>query len=176
MAYKKFIITTRDLYKKAMMALQERFKSEAIVICTWPNSRHDRRGKTKTWPEFEGISSISRSGWSHSTAAGCAVIFIPDQVVVDVRQRKTPTTETAASATLGVWIILGKINPEWFTVVAPVQTQSTQMGGVLEILTQLMAQMVRLEENSRQDYVLRVSLDLGNPRVHDIKYYEFLIL
>ena len=52
MAYKKFPTTTRDSYKNAIKALQERFEPKSRRDLYLAEFQAQRKGKMESWPEF----------------------------------------------------------------------------------------------------------------------------
>ena len=75
-----------------------------------------------------------------------------EQIAFSVKQRKPTTIEAAVEATLECESYLVRSTHQSRAVVAPVQAESKD-SALMEMMTQLMTRMDRLEENSKGAYL-----------------------
>ena len=156
MAYKKFPLTARGSFKNAVKALQERFKPESRRDLYLAEFQTRRKGKTESWPELgEDLRALVDKAYPTLDDEARQQLALQrylsqldnEQVAFSVKQRKPKTIEAAVSATLECESYLVRPTHSG-AVVAPVQMESKD-NTLVEMMTQLMARMDKLEENSK---------------------------
>ena len=156
MAYKKFPTTARDSFKHAVKALQERFEPESRRDLYLAEFQTRRKRKTESWPDFgEDLRALVDKAYPTLDDEARQQLVLQrylsqldnEQVAFSVKQRKPRTIEAAVGATLECESYL--LRPTLSgAVVAPVLMESKD-STLMEMMTQLMARMDRLEENSK---------------------------
>jgi len=151
---KKFPITARSSYKKAKVALQGRFKPESRRDLYLAEFQTRRKGKTETWPEFgedlmtlvdKAYPSLDYAARQQQALQRYLSQLKNEQVAFNVKQRKPKSIEAAVSTTLEC----ESRSYSSDTAIAPVQVESKRDDALVEMMTQLMARMDRLEGNSK---------------------------
>ena len=162
MAYKKFPTTARGSYKNAIKALQERFEPESRRDLYLAEFQARRKGNMESWPEFgEDLRTLVDKAYPSLDDEARQQLALQrylsqldnEQVAFSVKQRKPKTIEAAVGATLECESYL--IRSPWNgAAVAPVQMEPKD-SALMEMMTQLMARMDRLEESSKRGYSRR---------------------
>ena len=156
MAYKKFPTTACGSFKNAVKALQERFEPESRRDLYLAEFQTRCKRKTESWPEFgEDLRGLMDKAYPTLDNEARQQLALQrylsqldnEQVAFSVKQRKPRTIEAAVGATLECesYLVRPTLNG---AVVAPVQMESKD-STLMEMMTQLMARMNRLEENSK---------------------------
>ena len=159
MAYKKFSVTARGSFKNAIKALQERFEPESRKDLYRAEFQTRCKGKTESWPEFgEDLRALVDRAYPSLDDEARQQLALQrylsqldnEQVAFSVKQGKPRTIEAAVSATLECESYL--VRPPQGGAVAAVQMEPKD-SALMEMMTQLMARMDRLEENSKSAYL-----------------------
>ena len=162
MAYKKFPTTARGSYKNAIKALQERFEPESRRDLYLAEFQARRKGNMESWPEFgEDLRTLVDKAYPSLDDEARQQLALQrylsqldnEQVAFSVKQRKPKTIEAAVGATLECESYLIR-SPRDGAAVAPVQMEPKD-SALMEMMTQLMARMDRLEESSKRGYSRR---------------------
>ena len=112
----------------------------------------------ESWPEFgedlrilvdKAYPSLDDEAWQQLALQRYLSQLDNEQVAFSVKQRKPKTIEAAVGATLECEFYL--ITPQSGAAVAPVQVESKD-SALMEMMTQLMARMDRLEESSKHGH------------------------
>ena len=158
MAYKKFSVTARGSFKNAIKALQERFEPESRKDLYRAEFQTRCKEKTEGWPEFgedlrvlvdRAYLSLEDEARQQLALQRYLSQLDNEQVAFSVKQGKPRTIEAAVSATLECESYL--VRPPQRSAVAAVQMEPKD-SALMEMMTQLMARMDRLEENSKSVY------------------------
>ena len=158
MAFKKFPVTARNSYKSTTIALRERFEPDNRRDLYLGEFQTRLKRRTESWPEFgEDLRALVDKAYPSLDDVARQQLALQkylsqldnEQVAFNVRQRKPKTIEAAVGATLECESYLVKPVTSG-AVVAPVQVLVRDRDSVLvDMMTKLMEQMDRLEENSK---------------------------
>ena len=156
MAYKKFSVTARATFKNAKKALQERFEPESRKDLYLAEFQTRYKAKTESWPDFgedlrvpvdKAYPSLDDEARQQLALQRYLSQLDNEQVAFSVKQRKPKTIEAAVSITLECESFLIKSTSARAGAVAPVRVESND-STLLEMMTQLMARLDKLEEKS----------------------------
>ncbi|XP_065909335.1 uncharacterized protein [Dysidea avara] len=156
MAYKKFSVTARAMFKNAKKALQERFEPESRKDLYLAEFQTRYKAKTESWPDFgEDLRVLVDKAYPSLDGEARQQLALQrylsqldnEQVAFSVKQRKPKTIEAAVSITLECESFLIKSTSARAGAVAPVRVESND-STLLEMMTQLMARLDKLEEQS----------------------------
>jgi len=154
MAYKKFPVTVRALYKNARRALLERFEPESRWDLYLAESQMQYKAKTESWPEFgedlrilvhKAYPALDDEARQQFTLQRYLLQLDNEQVPFGVKQRKPKTIEVAVSITLECESFLIRSSSANLGAVTPVHVESND-GVLLEMMKQLMVRLDKLEE------------------------------
>ena len=172
MAYKKFLTKACGNFKKAVKVLQERFDPESHRDLYLAEFQTQRKAKTKSWPEFgEDLQSLVDKAYRTLDDDAQQQLALQrylsqldnDQVAFSVKQWKPRTNEAAVGVTLEYESYLIRPNQSAI-VVAPVQSESRD-SVLLDMMTQLMIRMDKLEANVK----LKTNSTVRKPSEQEIK-------
>ena len=158
MAYKKFSITARGSFKNAIKALQERFEPESRKDLYRAEFQTRCKEETEGWPEFgedlrvlvdRAYPSLEDEARQQLALQRYLSQLDNEQVAFSVKQGKPRTIEAAVGATLECESYL--VRPPQRSAVAAVRMEPKD-SALMEMMTQLMARMDRLVENSKSVY------------------------
>ena len=155
-AYKKFSVTARATFKNAKEALQKRFEPESRKDLYLAEFQTRYKAKTESWPDFgedlrvlvdKAYPSLDDEARQQLALQRYLSQLDNEQVAFSVKQRKLKTMEAAVSITLECESFLIKSTCATAGAVAPVRVESND-STLLEMMTQLMARLDKLEEQS----------------------------
>ena len=158
MTYKKFSVTACGSFKNAIKALQEKFEPESHKDLYRAEFQTRCKEKTEGWPEFgedlrvlvdRAYLSLEDEARQQLALQRYLSQLDNEQVAFSIKQGKPRTIEAAVGATLECESYL--VRSPQRSAVAAVQMEPKD-SALMEMMTQLMARMDRLEENSKSVY------------------------
>ena len=153
MAFKKFPVTARSSFGKAVKALQDRFEPESRKDLYLAEFQTRVKTRTESWPDFgEDLQILVDKAYPsldsearQQLALQCYLSQLDnEQVAFGVKQRKSKTIDAAVGATLELESYLVKPKQGMVAAVQAAPTQAT----LLEMMEKLMTRMDKLESST----------------------------
>ena len=157
LAYKKFSVTARALFKNAVVTLAERFELESRRDLYLAEFQSCCKKRTESWADFgedlrvfvdKAYPMLEDDVRQQLALQPHLSQLCNDQVAFGVKQRKPKTIEAAVGATLELESYLVQHSPP--RMVAPVQVDYVN-SNLMDMMSQLLVRVERLEVGIQLD-------------------------